>query len=111
MFDVFTYFADWLAYQLIGLSPDTQLGEGIHFFIEDTTKILALLVVMIYVIALLRASLKVERVRDYLAGKKRFFGYASGSFFGAITPFCSCSSIPVFLGFTGWIFNLPFWQF
>ncbi|NUY57185.1 permease [Salinivibrio sp. EAGSL] len=100
MFDVFTYFADWLAYQLIGLSPDTQLGEAIHFFIEDTTKILALLVVMIYVIALLRASLKVERVRDYLAGKKRFFGYASGSFFGAITPFCSCSSIPVFLGFT-----------
>ncbi len=55
---------------------------------------------MIYVIALFRASLKVERVRDYLAGKKRFFGYASGSFFGAITPFCSCSSIPVFLGFT-----------
>jgi Predicted permeases len=100
MFEVFTYFANWLVYQLIGLSPDTRLGEAIHFFIEDTTKILALLIVMIYVIALLRASLKVERVRDYLAGKKRFFGYASGSFFGAITPFCSCSSIPVFLGFT-----------
>lgn len=100
MFEVFTYFADWLAYQLIGLSPDTRLGEAVHFFIEDTTKILALLIVMIYVIALFRASLKVERVRDYLAGKKRFFGYASGSFFGAITPFCSCSSIPVFLGFT-----------
>ncbi|WP_025674261.1 permease [Salinivibrio socompensis] len=100
MFEVFTYFADWLAYQLIGLSSDTRLGEAVHFFIEDTTKILALLIVMIYVIALFRASLKVERVRDYLAGKKRFFGYASGSFFGAITPFCSCSSIPVFLGFT-----------
>ncbi|WBA18667.1 permease [Salinivibrio kushneri] len=100
MFEVFTYFADWLVYQLIGLSPDTRLGEAIHFFIEDTTKILALLIVMIYLIALLRTSLNVERVRDYLAGKKRFFGYASGSFFGAITPFCSCSSIPVFLGFT-----------
>jgi uncharacterized protein len=55
---------------------------------------------MIYVIALLRASLNVERVRDYLAGKNRGIGYLLGSSFGAITPFCSCSSIPIFLGFT-----------
>ena len=54
----------------------------------------------IYFIALLRASLNVERVRDYLAGKNRGIGYLLGSGFGAITPFCSCSSIPVFLGFT-----------
>ena len=55
---------------------------------------------MIYVIALIRASLNVERIRDYLAGNNRFLGYIMGSTFGAITPFCSCSSIPVFLGFT-----------
>ena len=55
---------------------------------------------MIYFIALVRASLNIEKVRDYLAGKNRFIGYFMGSIFGAITPFCSCSSIPVFLGFT-----------
>ncbi len=100
MFEVFTWLADKLVFQLLGLSPDTKLGDSLHFFIEDTTKIFALLLVMIYLIAWIRASLNVERVRDYLAGKHRGVGYLFGSFFGAITPFCSCSSIPVFLGFT-----------
>ncbi len=100
MFVVFTLLADWTTYQLFGLTKDTQLANAIHFFVEDTSKILALLVVMIYLIALVRASLNVERVREYLSGKKRIFGYVMGSVFGAVTPFCSCSSIPVFLGFT-----------
>ena len=100
MFIIFTQFADWLTYSVMNLSPDSKLGDAVHFFIEDVTKIYALLMVMIYFIALLRASLNVERVRDYLAGKNRGFGYLLGSAFGAITPFCSCSSIPVFLGFT-----------
>jgi uncharacterized membrane protein YraQ (UPF0718 family) len=100
MFIIFTQLADWLTYSVMNLSPDSKLGDAVHFFIEDVTKIYALLMVMIYFIALLRASLNVERVRDYLAGKNRGFGYLLGSAFGAITPFCSCSSIPVFLGFT-----------
>jgi uncharacterized membrane protein YraQ (UPF0718 family) len=100
MFIVFTMFADWLTYDVFGLSSSTKLGDAVHFFIEDVSKIYVLLLVMIYVIALLRASLNVERVRDFLAGKRRGVGYVLGSTFGAITPFCSCSSIPVFLGFT-----------
>lgn len=100
MFEVFTVFADWLVYQIIGVSSETKLGDALHFFVEDITKIFALLIVMIYLIALIRASLNTERVRDYLSGKNRLFGYILGSSFGAITPFCSCSSIPVFLGFT-----------
>jgi uncharacterized membrane protein YraQ (UPF0718 family) len=100
MLQIFPLFADWLIYGLIGLSPQTRLGTALHFFVEDTTKIFALLAVMIYVIALLRASLNVERIRDFLKGKNRFTGYVLGSSFGAITPFCSCSSIPLFLGFT-----------
>lgn len=100
MFQVFTDFASWLTYSILGLSSDTKLGDAVHFFVEDVSKIFVLLVVMIYFIALLRASLKVEKVRDYLAGKNRGIGYLMGSSFGAITPFCSCSSIPVFLGFT-----------
>lgn len=100
MLAIFTDLADWLTFILFGLSPNSKLGDAVHFFIEDTTKIFFLLVIMIYFIALLRASLNIERVRDYLAKKNRFVGYLTGSVFGAITPFCSCSSIPVFLGFT-----------
>ena len=100
MFQIFTDFASWLVYQIVGLSPGTKVGDALHFFVEDTSKIFALLVFMIYIIALIRASLNVEKVRDYLATKHRGIGYLMGSCFGAITPFCSCSSIPVFLGFT-----------
>lgn len=100
MFEQFTHLADWLVYDLAGFSAATKVGDALHFFVEDTAKIFALLLVMIYLIALVRASLNVERVRDYLAGKHRGVGYLMGSGFGAVTPFCSCSSIPVFLGFT-----------
>ncbi|MCW1253054.1 permease, partial [Shewanella baltica] len=95
-----TDFATWLVYGVFGLEAGSALGGAVHFFVEDVSKIFVLLVVMIYFIALLRASLDVERVRDYLAGKNKGVGYLLGSIFGAITPFCSCSSIPVFLGFT-----------
>ena len=100
MLQLFSDLASWLTFGVMGLDPNTKLADAIHFFIEDTTKIFALLLLMIYGIALVRASLNVERVRDYLAGKNRFVGYFMGSGFGAVTPFCSCSSIPVFLGFT-----------
>jgi len=100
MLSIFTDLADWMAFSLFGLLPESKLGQSIHFFIEDTTKIFFLLIVMIYCIALLRASLNIEKVRDYLAKKHKAIGYTMGAFFGAITPFCSCSSIPVFLGFT-----------
>ncbi|MCS6178644.1 permease [Shewanella baltica] len=100
MFQIFTDFATWLVYGVFGLEAGSALGGAVHFFVEDVSKIFVLLVAMIYFIALLRASLDVERVRDYLAGKNKGVGYLLGSIFGAITPFCSCSSIPVFLGFT-----------
>ncbi|MCT7944377.1 permease [Shewanella septentrionalis] len=100
MFQIFTDFATWLVYGVFGLEAGSALGGAVHFFVEDVSKIFVLLVVMIYFIALLRASLDVERVRDYLADKNKGVGYLLGSIFGAITPFCSCSSIPVFLGFT-----------
>lgn len=100
MLFIFTELADWFTYSLLGLSPNSKLAGSVHFFIEDTSKIFFLLISMIYFIALIRASLNIERVRDYLASNNKFFGYLMGSTFGAITPFCSCSSIPVFLGFT-----------
>lgn len=100
MLETFTLFADWLTHAVLGLDPSSRLGQAVHFFVEDTSKILVLLMVMIYVIGLARASLDLERVRAFLQRKHRFAGYLFGSAFGAITPFCSCSSIPLFLGFT-----------
>ncbi len=92
--------ADWLTHDVFGLDPSSHLAKSINFFIEDTTKIFVLLFIMIYALAWLRASLNTEVVRDFLLKRHRLFGYVAGAVFGAITPFCSCSSIPLFLGFT-----------
>lgn len=100
MLSLFSDFASWLIYSVMGLDPDSKIGASLHFFVDDTTKIFFLIIVMIYFIAILRASLNLEKVRDYLSGKHKLIGYFMGSTFGAVTPFCSCSSIPVFLGFT-----------
>lgn len=91
--------AHWLIFGIFGLAPGSRIGAAVEFFVYDTAKILLLLVALIYAIAWMRASLNVEKVRDFLAGKRRSFGYFLGSAFGAVTPFCSCSSIPLFLGF------------
>ena len=92
--------AHWLAVGLMGFAPGSPIAESLEFFFYDTAKILLLLAALIYAIAWARAGLNVERVRDYLSGKAKGVGYFLGSAFGAITPFCSCSSIPLFLGFT-----------
>lgn len=91
--------ARWLVFDLAGLANEAPAGAAIAFFVYDTAKILLLLVLMVYVIAWLRAGMRTERVRDYLRGKGRGIGYVLGAGFGAITPFCSCSSIPLFIGF------------
>lgn len=92
--------AQWVTFSLLSLAPGGQLAAAVEFFVYDTAKILLLLVLLIYVLAWMRATLNIERVRDYLAGKGRAVGYLAGAGFGAVTPFCSCSSIPLFLGFT-----------
>lgn len=100
MFKVFTWFANVVVYNWLNLEEGSRLAGATHFFIEDVTKIFFLLVIMIYAIGLIRAALNTERIRYFLQGKNRFLGYFLGAGFGAITPFCSCSSIPLFLGFT-----------
>ena len=100
MLKIFTLLADWIIYSLAGLSRGDHLAESLHFFIEDVTKIYFLLLIMIYLIAILRAGVDTDRIRHYLMGRSRGLGYLLASVFGAVTPFCSCSSIPLFLGFT-----------
>ncbi len=93
-------FSYWLTYEWLQLEKASSLGAALQFFLYDTPKIFLLLLLMVYLIGWLRADMRVERVRDYLSGKGRSIGYVLGAGFGAITPFCSCSSIPLFLGFT-----------
>lgn len=83
-----------------GIFDDVRIAGAVDFFIADTAKIFLLLFLMVYLLAWLRAGLSVERVRDVLLRFGRLPGYVIGSVFGAVTPFCSCSSIPLFLGFT-----------
>jgi len=92
--------ADWLTYEIINLSPETHLGASVNFFIYDSIKILLLLLVINYFMAILRHYLPIEKLRDFLASRKWYgLDYFFASVFGTITPFCSCSSIPLFIGF------------
>jgi uncharacterized membrane protein YraQ (UPF0718 family) len=89
----------WLLGDLGGLDLGARVGGGIHFFLYDTVKIFLLLAGLMFVVGMLRASLDLDRARDYLAGKGLFTGLVLAVVLGAVTPFCSCSSIPLFIGF------------
>jgi uncharacterized protein len=89
---------DWLLYSVLGFNPASHLTGALNFFIYDSVKILLLLFVMISVIGALKTFLPQDKVRKWLAAKKGI-GNLFASMFGAVTPFCSCSSIPIFLSF------------
>ena len=93
-------FADWLVYCVIGLDGKTALGDAVNFFVYDSIKILLLLFLISALMGIVNAYFPVERLRNYLSSH-RLYGlqYLLASLFGAITPFCSCSSIPLFIGF------------
>src|SRR3990167_2375930 len=91
-------FADWLVYGIFGMSPDTKLGSAVNFFIYDSVKILLLLFVLIFAIGVIRTYLPQRKIKRWM-GQKGIAGNFFAALFGAITPFCSCSSIPLFLGF------------
>ncbi len=92
--------ADFLVYDLAGLNSETRLAESINFFIYDTIKILILLFLISSLMGVVNAYFPIDRLRIYLTTKKMYgLQYFFASFFGAITPFCSCSSIPLFIGF------------
>ncbi|MGN0854950.1 MAG: permease [Kiritimatiellia bacterium] len=99
MLTAFTHLADWLTFDILGLPTSSKFADALHFFIEDTSKIFVLLAVMIFTMGFLRAGFAAEQIRARLAGRNRFVCYFLAAMVGAITPFCSCSSITLFLGF------------
>jgi len=90
---------DWLVFDVVGLDPDSRLGSGVHFFVYDTVKIALLLVGIIFVITVLRSFMSVERTRALLGGKREGVGNVLAAGLGVVTPFCSCSAVPAFIGF------------
>lgn len=93
-------FADWLVYNVVGLSPESHWGAAINFFLYDSIKITILLFVISAIMGIINAYFPIERLRNWLTSHKLYgLEYFFAAVFGAITPFCSCSSIPLFIGF------------
>ncbi|MRR34539.1 permease [bacterium] len=96
---MFKPFADYLVFDLFGLSPGTHLGEALNFFIYDTLKIFFLLTVIIYAVAIIRSWFPPERTKRILSHEREYVGNVMAALLGIVTPFCSCSAVPLFIGF------------
>jgi uncharacterized protein len=90
---------DRFLYDVLGMDPTDRLTETIHFFLYDTIKIGLLLVVIIFVVTVLRSYMSIERTRALLGGRREGVGNVMAAGLGVITPFCSCSAVPAFIGF------------
>jgi len=91
--------ADWFVFSIFFIAPHTLLAEAVNFFIYDTIKIFILLSVIIFAVSVVRSFLPPEKIRFILSRKGKYTGNVAASVLGIITPFCSCSAIPLFLGF------------
>lgn len=100
MFDWLQHFSDWLIYSVLGLTHGSKAGDALNFFVFDTIKIFILLGVVTFLMGIINSYFPIDRVRNFLT-KRKWYGldYFLASFFGTITPFCSCSSVPLFIGF------------
>ncbi len=97
------YNLEWLTsllvYDLAGFEKGTHLGESVFFFIFEVPKVLLLLTIVVFAVGIIRSYFSPERTRKLLGGKKQFLGNIMAGLLGVVTPFCSCSAIPLFLGF------------
>ena len=92
-------FADYVAYTLFGLLPNSHLGAAVDFFIYDTIKIFLMLGTIIFLVSLIRSFFPPERTKKILSRKREYVGNIMAALLGIVTPFCSCSAVPVFIGF------------
>lgn len=100
MFDWIQEIADWLVYDLLGMEAKSHMAEALNFFIYDSAKILILLFVVIFFMGIVNSYFPIDKVKNYLSRNKLYgLEYLMASIFGVVTPFCSCSSVPLFIGF------------
>ncbi len=108
MFDLLESLINWFTYSLLDLEATNHRAEALNFFIYDSIKILILLIFITFIMTLVNSYLPIEKIRDFLTKRKRYgLDHLLASFFGAITPFCTCSSIPLFVGFIKG--GIPLW--
>jgi uncharacterized protein len=100
MFDWLQHIVDWLIYSVFSLTHGSKVADALNFFVFDTIKIFILLGVITMIMGIINSYFPIEKVRNFLT-KRKWYGldYFLASFFGTITPFCSCSSVPLFIGF------------
>jgi len=91
--------SEWIAFRLFGLSPENRLGAAVAFFAFEVPKVLLLLTGVVFVVGLLRSFVTPERARRWLAGRREASGNVLAAMLGVATPFCSCSAVPLFIGF------------
>ena len=91
--------ADWLTFQVFSIQPESLFAQAVNFFIYDTIKIFLLLAVIIFTVSIIRSFLPQEKIRKILSHKHKYAGNILAAAFGIFTPFCTCSAIPLFLGF------------
>jgi uncharacterized membrane protein YraQ (UPF0718 family) len=96
---VLKFFANYVTFTLFGLRPGTHLGEALNFFIYDTLKIFLLLTVIIFFVAIIRSQFPPEKTKQILSHKREYIGNVLAALLGVVTPFCSCSAVPLFIGF------------
>jgi len=100
MFDWIKHLADWFVFETLQLEKGSHIAEALNFFIYDTTKILILLFTVIFFMGIVNSYFPIDKVKNYLSRNKLFgLEYLMASLFGVVTPFCSCSSVPLFIGF------------
>ena len=92
-------FAKWFTFSLLALSPGSRLTSAVEFFVFEAPKVLMLLTLVVFAVGIVRSFFTPERARRILAGKRESAGNALASFLGVVTPFCSCSAVPLFIGF------------
>lgn len=95
----FHWLASQIVSQLFGLSLDSHLGASLHFFLYDVPKVLTLLLVISFLVGTLQSFIQPEQVRYWLGGKRTALGNILAAMIGIVTPFCSCSAVPLFIGF------------
>jgi uncharacterized membrane protein YraQ (UPF0718 family) len=91
--------ANFITYDIFRLSPSSHLSSSVAFFLYDTPKVILLLVIVIFVVGIIRSFFTPERTRQLLSGRRQLFGNVLAGGLGVVTPFCSCSAVPLFIGF------------
>ncbi|MEI7856354.1 MAG: permease [Methanomicrobiales archaeon] len=99
MQDYLQLFADWMTYTIIGLVPTTPLASSVNFFVYDSIKVTLMLAVIVFAVGIVRTYITPQRVKKWVAGRSEGVGNVVAALLGIPTPFCSCSAVPLFIGF------------